>query len=113
MLFRSEELDAAKTIEGTATEIAEGYASEQRLKRVGAANAVLIQWDESGPIVQVPVGQLGDEAIKWVRAHREEPMTVKLWAERNSHALQEFWARDKAAALALKAEVEPVVAMAE
>lgn len=103
-----EELDAAQTIEGTATEIAESYATEQRLKQIGAATSVLIQWDANGPIVQVPVGKLGDEAIAWARSHADEPMTVKLWTERNRYALQEYWGRDKAGALELKKELERI-----
>lgn len=104
--YVSEEMDAPQTIEATAVEIAESYASEQRLRAVGAANAILIDWMDGKPLVHVPVGQLGDAAIAWVRANAAEPMTVKLWAERNQHALREYWGRDKAGALALKAEVE-------
>lgn len=111
--YIAEELDSAQTIEGTATEIAEGYATEQRLKQIGAANAVLIQWDANGPIVQVPIGKLGDEAIAWARSNAEEPMTVKLWTERNRYALQEYWGRDKAGALELKRELERIQQAAE
>ena len=107
--YLPEELDAAQTIEGTATEIAEGYATEQRLKQVGAANSILIQWDANGPIVQVPVGKLGDEAIAFIRANADEPMTLKLWAERNRYALKEYWGRDKAGALAVKSALEPLL----
>jgi phage recombination protein Bet len=106
--YIAEELDSAQTIEGTATEIAESYATEQRLKQIGAATSVLIQWDANGPIVQVPVGTLGDEAIAWARSHADEPMTVKLWTERNRYALQEYWGRDKAGALELKKELEHI-----
>ena len=106
------ELDAAQTIEGTATEIAESYAAEQRLKQVGAANSILIDWMDGQPLAQVPVGQLGDRAIDWVRRNAAEPLTVKLWTDRNQHALREFWGRDKAAALAVKAAIEPVLATA-
>jgi phage recombination protein Bet len=110
--YVAEELDSAQTIDATATEVAETYAAEQRLKAVGAANAILIQWDANGPIVQVPVGQLGDKAIEFVEAHAEEPMTVKFWAERNRYALQEYWGRDRAGAMALKTKLEPVIAKA-
>jgi hypothetical protein len=107
-----EEMDSAVTLDLTATKIAETYASEQRLKQVGAANSILIDWLDNAGIVQVPVGQLGDEAIAWVRQNASEPMTVNLWCERNRHGLQEYWGRDKAGALALKKMVEPIRAQA-
>lgn len=106
------ELDMAQVIDLTATEIAESYASEQRIKQVGAANSILIDWLDNAGIVQVPVGQLGDRAIEWVRANASEPMTVNVFRDRNRHALQEFWGRDKAGALALKQVMEPIIAQA-
>ena len=107
------ELDAAHTLELTAVEIADNYASERRMKQVGAANSILIQWDADGPIVQVPVGQLGDRALEWLRANKDAPGTVKLWTERNRFALQEYWGRDRSGALALKKAIEPILAEAE
>ena len=104
--YVAEEMDAPHTIELKATEIVETFATEQRLKQVGAANALLVQWEANGPIVQVPLGRFGDEAIAFIQRHREEPMTVALWEERNRFALKEYWARDKAGALAVKTELE-------
>lgn len=110
--YIAEELDAAQTIDLTAVEIAESYASEQRLKQVGAAGSILIDWMDNAGIVHVPVGQLGDKAIAWCRANAGEPMTVKLWAERNRHALKEYWGRDKAGAFALKKVLEEIASQA-
>ena len=103
-----EEMDSAVTIDATAVEIAESYATQQRVKQVGAANSILIDWMDNAGIVRVPIGQLGDKAIAWARENASEPMTVHLWRERNTHALKEFWARDKAGALALKRELEAI-----
>lgn len=107
--YVQEEMDSAHTIDLTATEIAETYASEQRIKQIGAANAILIDWLDNAGIVQCPIGQLGDMAIAWVQANAEEPMTVTMWRDRNRHALQEYWARDKAGALELKKVLESVL----
>lgn len=96
-----------------ATEIVESFAAEQRVKQVGAANSLLIQWDANGPIVQVQLGRFGDEAIRWITENREEPMSVALWEERNRYALKEYWARDKAGALAVKQQIEAIKAAAE
>lgn len=110
--YVAEEMDSAVTLDLTATEIAESYASEQRLKQIGAAGSILIDWMDNKGIVQVPIGQLGDRAIEWVRSNAAEPMTVQLWRDRNRHALQEYWGRDKAGALALKQAIEPILAQA-
>lgn len=111
--YVAEEMDSPHTIEGTATEIAEQFASDQRLKQIGAANSILIDWMDNAGIVQVPVGQLGDRAIEWAKKHADEPLTVKLWCERNRHALQEYWGRDKSGALELKKAIEPILNAAE
>jgi phage recombination protein Bet len=111
--YVQEEMDAAHTIDLTATEIAETYASEQRIKQIGAANSILIDWLDNAGIVQCPVGQLGDKAIAWIKANAEEPMTVTMWRDRNRHALQEYWGRDKAGALELKKVLESVLNAAE
>ncbi len=110
--YVAEEMDSALTIDATATEIAATYATEQRLKQVGVANSILIDWLDNKGIVPVPVGQLGDRAIAWVRENVNEPMAVSVWRDRNRHALNEYWGRDKAGALALKQVIEPVIANA-
>lgn len=110
--YVAEEMDSALTIDATATEIAESYAAEQRLKQVGMANSILIDWLDNSGIAPVPVGQFGDRAIAWVRENASEPMTVSVWRDRNRHALNEYWGRDKAGALALKQTIEPIIAQA-
>lgn len=104
--YVAEEMDAAHTIDLTATEVADSYAKEQRIARVGAARSILVQWDEGGEIVHVDVGKLGDRALEWIGHHRDEPMTVQLWASRNRHALKEYWALDPNGALAVKKAIE-------
>jgi phage recombination protein Bet len=104
--YIAEELDASKTIDATAVEIADAYATETRLKRIGADNSIVVQWEVNGPIVPVPVGQFGDKAIAWIKDHEKEPMTVKLWHDRNVHSIREYWARDTAGALELKRVIE-------
>lgn len=112
--YVAEEMDAAQTIDLTATEIAETYASELRLKQVGAANCIIIDWCDGEPLQNVPIGQLGDKAIAFVREHAaSDPSRVHMWAERNRAALKEYWGRDKAGALAVKREIESIQQAAE
>ena len=102
-----EELDQAHTIELTATEIVESFQSDLRLKQVGAANCIIIDWCDGEPLQNVPLGQLGDRALAFIREHgSEDPSRVTMWAERNRAALKEYWGRDKAGALAVKQALE-------
>lgn len=102
--YLPEELDGARTIEGTATEIADAYATELRLKQVRADASILVLWEHGKPIDQVPIGSFGDRAIAFIRT--SEPDVVKAWAETNRYALKEYWARDKAGAYEVKKELE-------
>ena len=105
------ELDAAHTIELTATEIIENEEEQRRLNAAGIANSILISWGERQPLQPVPVAKLGDEALKFIREHAEEPGVVMMWKERNRHGLNEYWARDKDGALAVKKAIEKVAAL--
>ena len=111
--YVTEEMDAAKTIDLTATEIVESFASELRLKQVGAANCITIDWCDGDALQPVPVGTFGDKAIEFIKTQAEsDPSRVTFWAERNRHALKEYWGRDKAGALAVKRVLESVKAQA-
>jgi hypothetical protein len=58
----------------------------------------------------VPLGQLADRIIAFIRERREEPQTLIIWRERNRHALREFWARAPADTLGVKQELEKALA---
>lgn len=111
--YVAEEMDAPTTIDATAIEIAEAYASDQRIRQIGSAHSILIQWEADGPIVQESVGTLGDTAIKWLRLHQQEPGSVQLWQDRNRFALREYWARDAAGALEVKKVTESILTAEE
>ncbi len=102
--YVAEEMDAAKTIEGTATEIAEAYVSDLRMKQVRSDNSLMVQWYPGKPIEDVPVGAFGDRAIGFIRTSK--PEEVKAWADTNRLTLREYWARDAAGALAVKKAIE-------
>jgi hypothetical protein len=100
------EMDAAHTLELTATEILEEDAAAARLARVGAANTLLIQWAEGEAIERVPLGQFADAALAWSSDKSRTGGELIGFRHRNQHALQEFWARQKSDALAVKTTIE-------
>lgn len=99
-----EETDRRNSIELTASEIADEAASQTRLESIGGANALTIDWCDGSPLERIPVGQIGDRLIKYANAN--DPMTVSAFAERNKDTMNEYWARDKSGALAVKKSFE-------
>lgn len=102
-LAMEDEMDRAMTIDATATELADMAASEKRMELIGGPNCITIDWCDGEKIIREPVGTFGDKAISYVRAN---PAMAAEFAERNEENLREYWARDKAGALALKQEIE-------
>lgn len=98
-----EEVDRRHSIELTASELADEGAAEKRFEMIGGANCITIDWCNGDKIVREPVGSFGDKAIEYVR---KNPAMAAEFAERNEDNLREYWARDKAGALALKQAIE-------
>jgi hypothetical protein len=58
-----------------------------------ADGAKAADWLDDAPLDAVPLGQLADRIVAFLRARRENPQALITWRERNRHALREFWAR--------------------
>jgi len=106
------ELDAAHTLELSATEIVERHEREQRVSQIGAERKIVVQWDTAAPLEHVPIGRFGDRVLEFIGCHMEpnaeQPGAVLEWANRNRHTLREYWAHDKDGALAIKRQLEAV-----
>jgi hypothetical protein len=72
----------------------------------------LFIWLDTAPLDAVPLGQLADRIVAFLRERREDPQALLLWRERNRHALREFWARSPADALGVKQAFEKALAPA-
>jgi phage recombination protein Bet len=116
-LYVAEEIDRSHTIDLTASQMADAGDRASRFKMIGGPNAVMIDWMDGEPLQRVPAGQFADQALAFIAKHmkkgEEEPSAVLGWLDRNRHSINEFWALDKDAALALKKELEKVEAMAK
>lgn len=106
------ELDQAHTIELTATEIIDEAEKEDRLARIGGIRSIMIDWLDGEPLQAVPAGKFYDSAMAFIKKHmqpgEEEASEVLKWRDRNRHSINEFWALEKDAALALKKELEQI-----
>lgn len=90
-VYATEELDRARVIDVTPSELAAQGEMERRQERIGGP-AISVSWDESQPLDRVPVGQFADRVMAFIREHHEEPSTIIAWKNRNRVTLREFWA---------------------
>lgn len=104
-LYSEDEMAQAHTLDLTATELADAAASEDRLAKIGGP-AIAIQWNDNEQIVRVPVGKAADAVLAFIKKNAEEPSAIAVWEDRNRFALQELWAMDKSAGLAVKKALE-------
>jgi hypothetical protein len=72
-----------------------------------------IQQRDGGPLMREPVGTFGDKVLAFIKQNEDAQMTLRAFYIRNAEAFKEYWARDKAGALAVKREFERVQEVAE
>lgn len=101
-VYSDEELDRARTIDLTATEIAEQAAVQTRLEKIGGADGIM--FDMGDGLERIALGKAVDRIIQYLGnlpAHE-----VAQWKNVNRVPLSEFWARAKADALEVKKVIE-------
>lgn len=103
-IYADEELDRAKTIDLTASEIVEKAQVEDRLALIGGAETIL--FDMGDGLERVPLKKAHDMLM--ARFREMKPHEVLQWRNINKIPLQEFWARAKSDALNVKQYIEQV-----
>jgi phage recombination protein Bet len=103
-IYADEELDRAKTLDLTATEIAEKANVESRLAMIGGAEAIM--FDMGDGLERIPLAKAADMILE--RFKTMHPHEVLQWKNSNRVPLQEFWARAKTDALGVKKEIERI-----
>lgn len=108
-LYSEDEIDKTHSmqLDLTATELADQAAADKRMERIGGRNALTVDWCDGGELQRIPVGQFGDRIIAFTQAHKDEPLSVLTFVDRNRHALKEYWALDSNGALEVKRVLEP------
>lgn len=107
-LYDEAEMDRAKVLDLSATEIVEHDRQESRLKAVGAKDSITVTWGDNWTLENVPVGQLADRAMEYIKS--ETPEKVAKWRDANREPLREFWARAPGDAAHLKKAIEAKIA---
>lgn len=103
-VFAEEEMDRAKVIDMTASEIVEQEREEVRMKALAGSNAITMAWGDGWALENVPLGQFMDRAIEFIKDN--DWQTVGKWASTNRAGLQMFWAKAPGDALELKKLIE-------
>lgn len=105
-VYADEEIDRSRVIDATPAELAAQGEADTRMERIGGPGLTVDWLVERAPLDHVPVGQFADRAMAFLRENSEEPSQILMWQTRNRHVLREFWAHQKADALALNKEIE-------
>lgn len=103
-VYAEEEMDRAKVLDLTASEIVEAEQEENRLKAIGAHDAITVTWGDGWALESVPLGQFADRAAEYIA--QTDPDTLAKWAGANRTGLQQFWARSPNDALEIKRLLE-------
>lgn len=103
-----EEVDRRHTIDLTASELADEAAAVKRFELIGGQSALTVDWCDGQSLVREPVGTFGDRVLAFIQENRDAPMTVRMFHNRNTAALQEYWAKDKSGAFELKKAFEAI-----
>lgn len=103
-LYDEAEMDRAKVIDITASEIVEHEKEENRMRAIGGKDSITLTWGDNYALENVPVGQLADRAIQFI--NEESAETVRKWADANREPLRLFWAKHPGDALEIKKAIE-------
>lgn len=107
-IYETSEMDQANSRDDwTPSQLAEQHREEDRLRRIGGANAILFQLQPNVPLRHINVGEAADRIIE---ATRDFLAIDQLdWFESvNREALRDFWARSPGDALEAKKHLEAI-----
>lgn len=103
-LYGEEELERARVIDQTASEIVEAEYEDRRMRAIGAADSITVTWGDNWALENVPLGQFADRAAAFIE--ETDPALLSKWRDANRVGLQQFWAKQPSDALALKKLIE-------
>lgn len=103
-LYEASEMDQARVVDLTPTEIIEAQATDDRLAKVGGKGSIIFQLTPASPLEPIALGQVADRVLE---AYEGFDLRQARWFDSaNRTPLQEFWARSPSDALELKKRME-------
>lgn len=101
-VYLEEEMERAQA-QHSASEALEEFDREQRKAQIGGPGLMMV-FDDTMQLEKVALGEVFDRCDEFLT--NASPDEAHVFGIRNQQTLREFWAHDKAAALALKAKLE-------
>lgn len=99
-LYDEAEMDRAKVIDITASEIVEHERENNRMNAIGGKDTITVTWGDNWALENVPVGQFADRAVEFINQGKED--VIAKWADANREPLKLFWAKSPGDALEIK-----------
>jgi phage recombination protein Bet len=106
-LYDEAEMDRAKVLDLSASEIVEQEKQDNRLRAIGGKDSITVWWGEEFALENIPDGQFADRVAEHVNSLH--PSKVAKWQDANRAGLQMFWARHPGDALVLKKMIEAAI----
>jgi phage recombination protein Bet len=76
-VYEEAEMDRGEIADLTASEMADKADQEERLAKIGGADAIMVDWLDGNALDRVPVGQFADRLHAWLRENANAPNTVR------------------------------------
>lgn len=108
-LYAEEEMDKARTLDLTATEMVEQEREEQRLKAVASVSDEYPFVDDQGQLVFIPAGRFGSHVLGLAQGYQTVKQ-VEAMRSRNREGWNRYWAKHTGDALEIKRELEQITA---
>ena len=105
-LYVQEEMDKVY-IDMTASEAADAYERDERLKRVSGKDTIPAIFEMSEGLQLIPVGKFADRVMEHLQGI-DGLQRMEFWKDQNTIALKQFWAFAPSEALELKKKMEEV-----
>lgn len=103
-LYVQEEMHKVE-MDMTATEEAEQYEKEERMRRTAGRDTIPAIFEMTEGLQLISVGKFADRVLEHIN-RIEAPESFDVWKEQNLRGLQSFWAHSPNDALALKKAME-------
>ncbi len=103
-LYDEAEMDRAKVLDLTASEIVVQEQQDNRLRAIGGKDALTVWWGNDFALENVPDGKFFDAVVDHIA--KLESAAVAKWEYANRASLQIYWARHPGDAFELKKRLE-------
>lgn len=102
-LYAEEEMQAHTTKDITPSEEIQQETQHRRENMLGE-RAILMTLDTTGALQRIPVGQMADRCLEYIK--ESDPETIYTWSIQNREPFREFWTAHPNDALAIKKAIE-------